>query len=1304
MRSRLFIFFLLLGTAFPLAAQFTPQGFNYQSIVRDAGGNPVVNQTVVLLFSIRSGAPNGPVAYSEKQTISTNEFGLVNLVVGQGSPLQGSFGAINWGGGSKYLSVALETAPNVFDELGTSQLMSVPYALYAQNGGGSGGNDNWGTQTAAVGNALTGNGTSANPLNIAQQGASTGQVLKWDGSKWIPQDDIANSGSGGGTVTQVNTGAGLTGGPITTSGTVSLSNTGVAPGIYGSATEIPVITVDAQGRVTDVFKTIVQPGTVGITGGPGIDVQQNGFNFVINNTGDPNAADDLTSASTADGDVSGPFSNLQIKANAVGSNEIANNAVTEAKIANSAVTGAKLDDMNATSGQVLKWNGVLWAPAADAGISTVGLTAGTGISVTGNSPNFTIANTGDPNAADDLTTGSTANGDVSGPFSNLQIKADVVTSGELADNAVETANIANQAVTGAKIDKMNATTGQVLKWNGTVWTPQADATGTTTVLPGPGIDVVPSGNTFTVVNIGDLDPFDDLTGTSQAGGDLSGTFSSLQLKPLVVTNVELANNSVGTTNIINGSITGNKLNNMSAGTGQVLKWNGTAWAPANDNSGADNWGSQVALTDATLSGDGTNANPLKIAAQNATNGQVLRFNGSNWAPATVNLSGDNWGSQTAVTGAALTGNGTNASPLNLAGQGAANGQVLQWNGTAWVPATIAGDNWGSQTVVTSTVLAGSGTNASPLTLAAQGAVAGKVLKFNGTGWVPGNDEGDNWGSQAVWTAPALTGNGTFADPIDLDPQGATAGQVLKFNGTSWIPGNDASGGTGDTYNAGTGISIAGAAPNFIINNTGDLSNTNEIQTLSLVGSQLSLSSGGGSVNLPAANNYAAGTGISITGAAPNFTINNTGDADSNPANELQTISIAGNQVTLSQGGGTIDLPAANNYTAGAGISISGAAPNFTINNTGDTDNDPANELQNLSLNGAVLTISGTNSSVDLSSIASGGADNWKLDNNQIYNTNPENVLIGTNVSASGKLQVVAAGTEPAIVGQNGGAGAGALFTSNSGPALITKEGNVGIHVNSPSYRLDVDGDGHFVSALPTPQLTVEQAGTDYARILLKNSGVGGWAVAGRGGASPLFTIDFSVSAINPVFSATSTGFVGINGVNGGSAALKIFQKDQGLNIQNPANGHNWGFAVNDAGNLVLFNNQLGVIPAGTFNAASGFYTPSDRRLKKEIAAIPMGVLQKFMQLQPVSYLYKAEKESATRSLGFLAQDVQQLFPELVGTSPTSTGETYLSLNYAGFGILAVKAIQEQQQQIETLREENESLRKRLDAIEARLKN
>jgi hypothetical protein len=1404
MRSRLFFLLFLIGAALPAAAQFTPQGFNYQSIVRDANGNPLANQTVVLLFSIRSGAPNGPVAYSEKQTVSTNDFGLVNLVVGQnGTPLQGDFTTINWGNGAKYLTVALETTPNVFDELGSSQLMSVPYALYAQNAANAGGGgDNWGSQTVQTGAELSGNGTAATPLKIAQQGAATGQVLKWDGSKWVPQDDISDTGQNGGTVTDINTGAGLTGGPITVSGTISLTNTGVTPGSYGSATEIPVIAIDAQGRVTTASKTDIQPGD--ITGGAGISVQQNGLDHTITNTGDTNPNDDVTTSSTAGGDVNGPFSNLQIKAGAVSSDELADGSVNS----------DKLDDMGAANGQVLKWNGSAWAPAPDAGITTVGITAGTGISVTGSSPNFTVTNTGDTNPNDDLTTLSVANGDVSGPYSNLQIKPDVVTTNELADNSVETSNIVNQAVTGNKLDDMGAANGQALKWNGTTWTPQPDAVGT--ALPGPGIDVVPSGNTYTIINTGDIDSFDDVTVNSAAGGDISGPFGDLQIKPSVITNLELTNNSVGTANIINGAITGVKINNMGAAPGQVLKWNGTAWAPDLDNSGGDNWGAQVAVTDLTLSGNGSNISPLKVAQQGATNGQVLKWNGSTWFPATDG--GDNWGTQVATVGAALTGNGTSGSPLNLAQQGAGLSQVLKWNGSAWAPANDLGDNWGSQAVWTSPELDGNGTLGSPVKLDQQGATNGQVLKWDGLSWKPANDGGDNWGAQTASVGAALTGNGTAGNPLnlaqqgasvgevlqwsgsawvpaafsgddwgaqaavtssrlsgdgtagtplDIAQQGAAVGEVLKWNGSAWVPAGDAVGGTGDVYSGGTGISVTGSSPNFVINNTGDLSNTNEIQTVSLTGDQLSLSLGGGtvtlpsyiagtgitvtgsspnfvinnagdldntnefqtlslagsqlsigpngnSVTLPASNTYNAGTGIIITGSAPNFTIDNTGDLSN--TNEIQTLSVTGDQLTISAGN-TVTLPAGDSYTAGTGISITGSSPNFVINNTGDLDNDPANELQTLSLVGPILSISGSGSSVDFTTlIGSGGGDDWTLTGTDIYNNNSGNVLIGTATSASGKLQVVNNGagegayflnnsSSAAVLGQNDGGGPGAIFTSSTGPALITKLGNVGLGVPSPAFKLDVDGDGHFKSASAAPQVTLEQSGGDFARMSLKNSGSGGWFVSGRGGASPLFIVDFGPTiAGGTAISANGDANVGIGGINNSaSSRLKIFQKDLGLTIENTGNGHSWDFAVNGVGNLVLYNDQFGAVPAGTFSALTGIYTPSDRRLKKEIAAIPTGILNKFMQLQPVSYHYKVENESAKRSLGFIAQDVQVLFPELVGENQTRDGQdSYLSLNYAGFGILAVKAIQEQQQEIDALKVENEALRKRMDSLETRL--
>ncbi|HNG89157.1 MAG TPA: hypothetical protein PK858_03095, partial [Saprospiraceae bacterium] len=112
MKQRLFLLLLTLCAALPMMAQFTPQGFNYQSIVRDdQTGAALTNKTLTLLFTVRTGAPNGQTVYSEKQATSTNEFGLVNLVVGTGTPIFGTFDAINWGGGAKYLTVSVQN-PN----------------------------------------------------------------------------------------------------------------------------------------------------------------------------------------------------------------------------------------------------------------------------------------------------------------------------------------------------------------------------------------------------------------------------------------------------------------------------------------------------------------------------------------------------------------------------------------------------------------------------------------------------------------------------------------------------------------------------------------------------------------------------------------------------------------------------------------------------------------------------------------------------------------------------------------------------------------------------------------------------------------------------------------------------------------------------------------------------------------------------------------------------------------------------------------------------------------------------------------
>src|ERR1035438_2006826 len=70
-----------------------PQGMNYQAIVRDASGNPILNSLICLRFTIHSVSGNGPVQYKETDTATTNGFGLVTVKVGMGTVVQGTFSA-----------------------------------------------------------------------------------------------------------------------------------------------------------------------------------------------------------------------------------------------------------------------------------------------------------------------------------------------------------------------------------------------------------------------------------------------------------------------------------------------------------------------------------------------------------------------------------------------------------------------------------------------------------------------------------------------------------------------------------------------------------------------------------------------------------------------------------------------------------------------------------------------------------------------------------------------------------------------------------------------------------------------------------------------------------------------------------------------------------------------------------------------------------------------------------------------------------------------------------------------------------
>ena len=111
-----------------------PQGFNYQATVRNASGDLILNQNITFRLSILQGSVTGDSRFTEEHSVQTDDLGQIAIVIGEGTTTQGVFSEIDWSTGNYFLSIELDTG-NGFISQGTTQFLSVPYALYAKNSG-----------------------------------------------------------------------------------------------------------------------------------------------------------------------------------------------------------------------------------------------------------------------------------------------------------------------------------------------------------------------------------------------------------------------------------------------------------------------------------------------------------------------------------------------------------------------------------------------------------------------------------------------------------------------------------------------------------------------------------------------------------------------------------------------------------------------------------------------------------------------------------------------------------------------------------------------------------------------------------------------------------------------------------------------------------------------------------------------------------------------------------------------------------------------------------------------------------------
>jgi hypothetical protein len=244
-----------------------PEGMSYQAVLRDVSGVPIQNQGVTVIFEIRQGGPTGADVYKESQGLTTNQFGLINANIGAGTVLGGAFNTISWGTDVYYLYVEVDGDP-----LGSTQLLSVPYALYSKESA----NGPTGAQgPPGIGITWLGSFSAPPPtptLNDAYYNSSSGQSFIWNGSAWSV---IAQDGTAGGFI--AGPGIDLTG--------TTISNTGDLDALN------ELQTIATSGLTAPSIDLSNGGGSISLVGTGGTSISETGNVITINSADSVNDAD-----------------------------------------------------------------------------------------------------------------------------------------------------------------------------------------------------------------------------------------------------------------------------------------------------------------------------------------------------------------------------------------------------------------------------------------------------------------------------------------------------------------------------------------------------------------------------------------------------------------------------------------------------------------------------------------------------------------------------------------------------------------------------------------------------------------------------------------------------------------------------------------------------------------------------------------------------------------------------------------------------------------------------------------------------
>ncbi|SEV94993.1 hypothetical protein SAMN05428988_0719 [Chitinophaga sp. YR573] len=563
-------------------------------------------------------------------------------------------------------------------------------------------------------------------------------------------------------------------------------------------------------------------------------------------------------------------------------------------IAAGAVTGAKMAQAGATTGQALKWNGTTWAPAADDGLTSVGLTLPSLFTVTGSplTANGTIAATLTSQTAN--TVFAAPNGAAGTPSFRALVAADLPSL-----PFTKITGIVPIAQGGTALNAVGAA-GTVLTSNGTSLTYAAPSVTLAGDVTGASSSNTIAAKAVTYAKIQDVTTQTILGRYTAGSGNVQEVSLDNSLK-LTTAGILYADSSLAIWNA--SKLLGRSLSPTAPTSGQILKWNGATWAPAAD----DNTGSLSSIgltlpsiftvTNSPLTANGTIAATLQSQTANTV---FAAPNGAAGTPAFRALAA-------ADIPALPFSNITGTVPTTQGGTG------LTTVGAAGTVLTSDGTNLSY--VAPSVILAGDVTGASGAnTIAAKAVTYAKIqdvttqkilgrytastgsvqevsldnsLKLTTAGILYADS------SLAIWNASKLLGR-------SLSPTAPTSGQILKWNGSTWAPAAD--------DNSGTLTSVGLTMPSiFTVTNSpltanGTIATTLASQTANTVF---------------AAPNGAAGT--------PSFRALAAADIPSLPFTNITGI------VPIAQGGTALSaVGASGTVLTSNGTSLTYAAPSVTL--------------------------------------------------------------------------------------------------------------------------------------------------------------------------------------------------------------------------------------------------------------------------------------------------------------------------------------------------------------------------------------